>query len=602
MFSRFGTKSSKNSNFSTNNNDSSEFLKAIKNNDTEKAKSYIPLLSIWKIKDENNLTPLHISSYNNNYELTEIIISEVKKGLGLTTNKISNFMNEKTNDGFTALHYAVKNNNIKMVKLLKQYGAKIESVTNSGKNVVHIASEFNHPTMLIYLILNEAVDISCIDENGSTPLHWACYSGAYEVVNYLLKLKADINAKDKENITPLFLAAANNKENIVRLLLMHGVDTNIRNNKNELPIDIAKKKHYNNIVEILSEKDYNLLCTLEFPDRYIQPSNIYKNLILFIIIITELIIFILVLPFLEEIFHLLANLSTFILCLLTYILLIIVPPKYIKNTSLLNECGGENNNQPLRTLLERGVELENYCPVCYIENKKNITHCFICNKCVLNMSHHCFWFNRCICRRNKIFYLFFLFFSFIYAIESIFICSNLLFDTVTIPYIKSFFPTWFYFDIDRGFRVLGSSIILVFSFIVSFPLFFLFMIEIFKKCGLLGKKMDKNIEIIDEINFGKKLNINSNSDYNLIEEKETIIELNKKSEDDNVKEIINIEEKNDNVENKDNKKDNVDDKDNKNDKNDNENNNINNQIINNNSVKIPKDDFPLVDARSSEVK
>ena len=246
--------------------------------------------------------------------------------------------------------------------------------------------------MLIYLILYEAGDFLCTDENGSTPLHWACYSGAYEVVNYLLKLKADINARDKENITPLYLAAANNKENIVRLLLMHGVDTNLRNNKNELPIDIAMKKHFINIVDILKDKDYNPLCTLEFPDRYIQPSDIYKKLILLIIIITELIIFILVLPFLEEIFHLLMNISTFTLCLLSYILLI-VPPKYIKNEPLLNECGGDNNNQPFRTLLERGVKLENYCPVCYIENKKNITHCFIYNKCVLDMSHHCFWFN-----------------------------------------------------------------------------------------------------------------------------------------------------------------------------------------------------------------
>ena len=594
MFSRFGTKSSKNSNISNNNNDSSEFLKAIKNNDTEKAKSFIPSISIWKIKDENNLTPLHFSVHNNNYELTKIIISEVKKGLGLTTNKISNFINEKTNDGFTALHYAVKNNNIEMVKLLKQYGAKFESVTNSGKNLVHIASEFNYPTMLIYLIVNEAVDFLCTDENGSTPLHWACYSGAYEVVNYLLKLKADINARDKENITPLFLAAANNKENIVRLLLMHGVDTNIKNNKNELPIDIAMKKHYINIVEILKDKDYNPLCTLDFPDRYIQPSNIYKKLILLIIVITELIIFILVLPFLEEIFHLFMNLSSFILCLFSYILFIIVPPKYIKNTQLLNECGGENNNQPFRTLLERGVKLENYCPICYIEKKNNITHCFICNKCVLDMSHHCFWFNRCICKRNKIFYLLFLFFSFIYAIVSIFICSNLLFDTVTIPYIKSFLPTWFYFDIDRGFRVLGSSIILVFSFIISFPLFFLFMIEIFKKCGLLSKKLDKNVKISDEINFDKKININidNNNEYNLIEEKETLIELNKKNEADNDKEIINIDEKNDNEDNKDNKGN----------KNVNEINNINNQIIDNTSVKIPRDDFPLVDARSSEVK
>ena len=585
MFSRFRAKSSKNT-YPSNNNESSEFFKAIKNNDMEKAKSYISSIKIWEIKDENGLTPLHFSVFNNNYELTTIIISEIKKGLGLSSNKISNFINEKTNDGFTALHYAVKNDNIELVKLLKQYDAKFEALTNFGKNVVHIAAESNHPTMLIYLILNEARDFLCADENGSTPLHWACYSGAYEVVNYLLKLKVDINVQDKENITPLFLAVANNKENIVRLLLMHGADENIRNKKNELPIDIARKKHFLNIVEILKDKVYNPLCTIEFPNKYIQPSNTYKKLILLIIIITELIIFFLVLPFLEEIFHLLVNLSTFILCLLSYILFLIIPPQYVKNTSLIKECGGEDNNKPLRALLNKGVKLEKYCPVCYIENKKNITHCFICNKCVVEMSHHCFWFNRCICKRNKIFYLIFLFFSFIYAIISIFICSNLLFDTVTIPYIKSFFPSWFYFDIDRGIRVLGSSIIIVFSFIITFPLFFLFMIEIVKKCGLLGKKKEN----IDEIILDRKININNN-DYDLIDKNENLIELNKKNKDEineeNIIEYNIIEEKNNIGENKDSEYD-IE-------------NNINNKI-DNTSVKIPRDDFPLIDSRSSEVK
>ena len=120
------------------------------------------------------------------------------------------------------------------------------------------------------------------------------------------------------------------------------------------------------------------------------------------------------------------------------------------------------------------------------------------------------------------------------------------------------------------------------------------MIEIFKKCGLLSKKLDKNVKISDEINFDKKININidNNNEYNLIEEKETLIELNKKNESDNGKEIIDINEKNDNEDNKDNKGN----------KNVNEINNINNQIIDNTSVKIPRDDFPLVDARSSEVK
>ena len=578
MFSRRLTSSSKGSSSFNLNVEASEFLEAINQNDIEKAKSYINSLKIWQIKDENGLTPLHYSVFRNNYDLTTIIINEVKKGLGMSSNKISNFINEKTNEGFTALHYAVNNGNLLIVQLLKQYGAKFEEVTNLGKNAVHIAAEANQVTMLMYLILNEALDIFCLDENGSTPLHWACYSGAFEAVDYLLSLKADINAQDKERITPLFLAVDNKRENIVRILLMNGADKNLPNKKNELPINIARKKNYVRIKNLLKDKEYNPLCTLESPPKYIEPSNIYRKLILFLIIIVELIIFILILPFLEDIYHLFVNLGSFALCLLSFIIFMYKDPGYQKNTKLIKDCGGEKNNGPLKTLLDIGMKLENYCPKCYIEKKKNITHCFICDECVLEMSHHCFWINKCIGKNNKFFYLLFIFFSFIFALESIFICSNLIFDTVTIPYIKSFFPSWIYFDIDRGFRVLGAAIVLVLSFLLSFPLFFLFMIEMFKLCGLLGKKFyEKN-----KMKELGKIDIDEDKKINLLEEKENKIELNNKKINEIIIEDKNLEENNNSLDNEEKEY------------------NINTKEENESSFKLPEENFPLADLRPSD--
>ena len=578
MFSRRLTSSSKGSSSFNLNVEASEFLEAINQNDIEKAKSYINSLKIWQIKDENGLTPLHYSVFRNNYDLTTIIINEVKKGLGMSSNKISNFINEKTNEGFTALHYAVNNGNLLIVQLLKQYGAKFEEVTNLGKNAVHIAAEANQVTMLMYLILNEALDIFCLDENGSTPLHWACYSGAFEAVDYLLSLKADINAQDKERITPLFLAVDNKRENIVRILLMNGADKNLPNKKNELPINIARKKNYVRIKNLLKDKEYNPLCTLESPPKYIEPSNIYRKLILFLIIIVELIIFILILPFLEDIYHLFVNLGSFALCLLSFIIFMYKDPGYQKNTKLIKDCGGEKNNKPLKTLLDIGMKLENYCPKCYIEKKKNITHCFICDECVLEMSHHCFWINKCIGKNNKFFYLLFIFFSFIYALESIFICSNLIFDTVTIPYIKSFFPSWIYFDIDRGFRVLGAAIVLVFSFLLSFPLFFLFMIEMFKLCGLLGKKFYEKNKMKDM----EKIDIDEDKKINLLEEKENKTELNNQKINEIIIEDKNLEENNNSLDNEEKEY------------------NINTKEENESSFKLPEENFPLADLRPSD--
>ena len=534
-----------------------EFFDALSKGDIEKVRTffYDPNFKIWQIKDENNFTPLHYSVLNNNYDLTILIIDQLKKGIGMSsTQKLENFLNEKNKEGITALHYAVTNGNIKIVQLLKKLGANLDAVTNTGKNIMHIASGSNQPSMLIYLLLNEAQDISSVDENGSTPLHWACYYSAEESVNYLLSLNVDINAQDKENFTPLHLAVSNNSINIVRLLLQKGADKKLMNNYNELPIDIARKKNYIQIVNILSVKEFNPLCTLEMPTEHIKPTNHFKKIIFLMIIIPEIIILFLILPFVSLVLSIL-NVVTFGLCLLSYILLLGKEPGYQKNKELLVECGGEGDNKPLKKLLEKGSDLKAYCPTCYVLKGENKKHCFICERCVLEMSHHCFWLNKCIGKKNKIFYILFVFFALLYAFYSFFICLILVSSKVNKPSKKSIIPDWFYLNIDKGLIVLGDNIVLLFSFITTFPLFFLFMIEMFKLCGLLGKKKKKKLNLIVD----DKL-IKNNEGGNL--------ELQHKADEP----LINDEEDNSiNNDNRDSK------------------------------IKIPKENFPLVDGRSSEV-
>ena len=532
-----------------------ELFEALNKDDVEKVKSffYDPSLKILQLKDENNFTALHFSVLKNNYDLTLFIIEEVKKRLGMgASQKLEIFINEKNKEGITALHYAVSNGNIKMVQMLKQFGANLEAITNIGKNIMHIAAGSNQPSMLIYFFLNEAQDITSIDENGSTPLHWACYYNAIESVNYLLSLKVDANAQDKEKYTPLHLAVSNNSINLVKLLLQKGADKNIINNNNELPIDIARKKNYTEIVKILSNKDYNPLCTLEMPYEYIKPTDFYRRIILLMIIIPEIIIIILVIPFLDNNIYFIMNLATFGLCLLNYFILLGKEPGYQKNTKLLKECGGESDNKPLKKLLEDECDLKNYCPTCFILKGIDKKHCFICNKCVLEMSHHCFWLNKCIGKKNKIIYVIFDICAFIYSFCCLFICLNLLFDTVNNSYKISVLRFDLY--IDRGFRVLGAAIVTLFSVIITFPMFFLYMIEMFKSCGCLGKKKSKEL-IEDEDN-----NKNIKNEGNHVELINQVDEpLLKEDQKDNNSEEINTK------------------------------------------IKIPKENFPIVDDRPSNV-
>ena len=539
-----------------------EFFFSFNNDDIDKVKTHLrnPDLKVWQIKDENGYTALHLAAFKNNFELTSLIIGEAKKGLGLATgNKISNFINEKTNEGFTALHYATSNGNIKLVKLLMENGATLDVVTNLGKNVMHVAAESNQPSMLVYFLLYEGQDISFVDENGSTPLHWACYGGAFETVWYLLNLGANINAQDNVKFTPLHLAVSNNRVNIVKLLLQKGVDKNMTNNKNELPIDIARKKNYAEIVNLLDDKDYNPLCTLEHPTEYVKPRNIYKKFIFLMFLIPEIFIIFLILPFLESVIYYIVNVTLFILCLLSYLFLLSKKPGFAQNQQLLEDCK-ENREEPLNQLVKSGSNLKLYCPTCYVIKNNDYQHCFICDKCIQNMSHHCFWLNKCIGKENKIIYIIFIFNALLYTFYSLFICCNLLFDTVNIPYKIDFLPEGFYLHIDRGVRVLCAGLVVIFSGIMTFPLFFLFMIEMTKICGLLGKKKKNNIiSINNEINDENIENLE-------LKQKEPL--LNEDNGDINNIKINNEEE---------GKKE------------------------ENNKIKIPNENFPLVDNRPSEV-
>ena len=71
------------------------------------------------------------------------------------------------------------------------------------------------------------------DQNGYTPLHWACLSGSYQAVRYLLSHKADVNAKTSSNeATPLILALRDMEETreprIIHKLILYGADTQLK--------------------------------------------------------------------------------------------------------------------------------------------------------------------------------------------------------------------------------------------------------------------------------------------------------------------------------------------------------------------------------------
>ena len=542
MFSRASNLDT-NARLSNQNLKTEEFFEYIQQRNTDKIKEYFsnPEYKVWQLKDENGYTILHKAVFNGDIEITTLIINEVKKRLGMSSkDSLPKFINERTNEGLTALHYASYKGNIPLLQFLIQSGASVDAVTNLGKNVIHMAAEGNQPSMMIYLITKEYQSSQSVDENGSTPLHWACYSGAEESVNFLLNLDANIDAQDKEKLTPLHLAVLGGREKIVLKLLQKNANKNLANIKGELPIDLARKKNKKRIEMILDDDNFNPLCTLQTPKYYIEPTDIYKRFILIMIIVPEAIIYIFILPYLKDYIETFINIPAFILCLLTYFVFIGKDPGYRKDSDIEKNSKGQ---YPLILKIEKGNDVRHYCSKCYIQKANNINHCFICDKCVEDFSHHCFWINKCIGKNNRFFYFIFILFALIYTNHTLYISLELLLDDVNLPYDNKIGHIYI-FSTERGFRVLGAATVGVFSLIVGLPLWFLLLIEILKKLGLYStNRYDaNNLEnvIKKSIKKGAK------------DEKSELVELQGKNDillpDEENEQLI----KNDNINNDDN--------------------------------------------------
>jgi palmitoyltransferase ZDHHC13/17 len=103
-----------------------------------------------------------------------------------------------------------------------------------GASVLHISAQGDQPAPLVYFINEKGMDINEVDNRGSTPLHWACYSKSEFALSYLLALKPNLEIQDNLGFTPLHLAIRSVDElkstRPVRSLLLKGSKRSMKNN------------------------------------------------------------------------------------------------------------------------------------------------------------------------------------------------------------------------------------------------------------------------------------------------------------------------------------------------------------------------------------
>ncbi|XP_001604411.4 ankyrin repeat domain-containing protein 49 [Nasonia vitripennis] len=87
--------------------------------------------------------------------------------------------------------------------------------------------------------------IECVDKDGYTPLHRACYGNHTKVVEFLLEAGAKIDAKTQDDWQPLHSACCWNNVDCAAILVQHGADVNAKSKGDQTPLHLVSASSHN---------------------------------------------------------------------------------------------------------------------------------------------------------------------------------------------------------------------------------------------------------------------------------------------------------------------------------------------------------------------
>ncbi|KAF8366758.1 trp-4, partial [Pristionchus pacificus] len=217
-----------------------------------------------EIKSKIGETPLHVAAKECNFEAAALLLNHLK--FDKTEEEIHDYVNEKTTEGFTCMHYAAEiqqdqlhfpAEDAKLVNLLIDHGGKVEEQADkTNETAMHLAARSgNHSALLAMVNKIGAGTVQIVQnkqsKNGWSPLLEACSRGHVQVARLLLQHHARVDVFDEAGRTALHLAAMNGHLQLTHLLLQNKAFVNSKSKTGEAPLHLAAMNGHVKVVNCL---------------------------------------------------------------------------------------------------------------------------------------------------------------------------------------------------------------------------------------------------------------------------------------------------------------------------------------------------------------
>ncbi|GLD92114.1 hypothetical protein PINS_up000647 [Pythium insidiosum] len=295
------------------------------------------------------------------------------------------------------IHWACSTGNLAALKAFVRLGVDINTADDTKhRTPLLIAAQNGFPLLVMYLVKHGA-DVTLVDIDQDSAIHWAAYKGATEIVSVFQYLGLSSDAPDRYGQTPLHLAAMRGELATVQYLVEElDSDLEVRDAQGRTPIQLATLKGYGRVAQYLSRRQFrqrwNVFAWWETSRTpyYFVLANCVVSFIAYVRV---------VMPYMPELRglyvpHLAWNALTWLLFALT----VRTSPGDLSSDATLQDeysyvteqlvsadsaaTGDDEAESAKLCLLERPL-----CHSCHIQRPRRAKHCRVCKTCVDTFDH-----------------------------------------------------------------------------------------------------------------------------------------------------------------------------------------------------------------------